>query len=107
MKAVKNNKEYRIDESQVKSYQDRGFDIQDDTGSVIAYGRGRTVPYGEHEALKKELEELRDSAGVADNKDVADILRRFAQEHDVSLGNASSVSGIVKKIKEQLPKEGE
>ncbi len=107
MKAVKDNKEYTIEESQMKFYRDRGFDIRNETGDVITYGRGKTVPYGEYEALKKELEEMKENTGAADNKDVADILRRFAQEHDVSLGNASSISGIVKKIKGQLPKEGE
>ena len=59
MKAAKGNKEYTIDESQQKAYQDQGFDILDDDGEVIAYGRGKTVPYGAYMALKKELEELR------------------------------------------------
>ena len=32
MRAVKNNKEYSIDESQKKAYQDAGFDIYDEDG---------------------------------------------------------------------------
>ena len=59
MKAVKGNREYLIDESQKKDYQDAGFDIYDDTGSQIAYGRGKTVPYGEYISLKKENEGLK------------------------------------------------
>ena len=43
MKAEKGNREYFIDESQKKLYQDRGFDIKNDEGTVIAYGRGKTV----------------------------------------------------------------
>lgn len=59
MKATKGNKEYSIDESQQRAYQDQGFDIKEDDGSVIAYGRGKMVPYGDYMALKKELEDLK------------------------------------------------
>lgn len=68
MKAVKENKVYHIDESQKKAYQDRGFDIIDGD-TVVAYGRGKTVPYdeyaklaGENVKLQKELGELRAAA---------------------------------------------
>ncbi len=54
MKAVKGNKEYSIDESQKNDYQSRGFDIKDDDGKVIAYGRGKTVPYEDYEKIKSE-----------------------------------------------------
>lgn len=63
MKAVKGNKEYNIEESQQKSYQDAGFDISDDSGKLIAYGKGKTVPYGDYMKLKEELE-----AAKAENK---------------------------------------
>ena len=56
MRAVKGNKEYTIDESQKKSYQDSGFDIIDDTGTVIAYGRGKTVPYDVYMKAVKEID---------------------------------------------------
>lgn len=59
MKAVKGNKEYTINEASQKSYQDMGFDIFDEDGEVIAYGRGKTVPYGDYMALKAENEQLR------------------------------------------------
>nr|DAZ13295.1 MAG TPA: hypothetical protein [Caudoviricetes sp.] len=66
MKAVKGNKEYTIDDAQQKFYQDSGFDIKGDSGEIIAYGRGKTVPYDEHmqvvrevERLQKELETLK------------------------------------------------
>lgn len=58
MRAVKGNKEYMIDEAQQKGYQDAGFDIIDDGGSVIAYGRGKTVPYDDHVKAVKEIERL-------------------------------------------------
>lgn len=107
MKAVKGNKEYAIEESQRKFYQDAGYDIIDDEGRIITYGRGKTVPYGEYEAVKRELEELKENHGNAEDKDVIAILRCFANEHGVDLGKSSSVSGIVKKLKEHIPKEGE
>ena len=58
MKAVKGNKVYTIDETQQKFYEESGFDILNDQGDVIAYGRGKTVPYGDFVALKGEKEEL-------------------------------------------------
>ena len=54
MKAVKGNKVYTIDEIQKKFYEESGFDILDDDGNVIAYGKGKTVPYGEYMALKRK-----------------------------------------------------
>lgn len=58
MKAVKGNKEYMIDESQQKGYQDSGFDILDDAGIVIAYGRGKTVPFSDYVKAVEEIERL-------------------------------------------------
>lgn len=62
MRAVKGNKEYTIDESQQKSYQDAGFDIVGDDGRVNAYGRGKTVPYDEYMKAVKEIEHLQNIA---------------------------------------------
>ena len=59
MKAVKANKEYTITETQRKFYQESGFDIVNDAGEIIAYGRGKNVPYGEYAALKAENEKLK------------------------------------------------
>ena len=55
MRAAKGNREYVIDESQKKHYQDAGYDIMDESGVVIAYGRGKMVSYDEHMKLKAEL----------------------------------------------------
>lgn len=64
MKALKGNKVYTIDEKQKKNYVDAGFDIQDDNGKVIAYGRGKTVPYMDHVLLKEENEKLKEENRV-------------------------------------------
>lgn len=58
MRAAKGNKEYMIDETQQKFYQDSGFDILDDAGAAIAYGRGKTIPYNEYMEAVKEIERL-------------------------------------------------
>ena len=77
MKAVKGNKVYTIDETQKKFYEESGYDILDEEGCVIAYGKGKTVPFGEfialkqrgeeleaeNETLKKQLEDLQKAAG--------------------------------------------
>lgn len=60
MKAVKGNKEYIIEESQKKSHIDAGYDVYSDSGEHIAYGRGKTVPYGDHMKAIKEIETLRE-----------------------------------------------
>ena len=60
MKAVRGNKEYIIDESQKKEYQDRGYDIIDDNGVVSAHGRGKTVPYDKYEETVRENNALKE-----------------------------------------------
>lgn len=58
MKAVKGNKEYDIADTQKSGYQAAGFDIKNDDGETIAYGKGKTVPYDEYLQLMKEKEAL-------------------------------------------------
>ena len=60
MKAVKGNKVYTIDEKQKKAYVEAGFDIKDDAGKVIAYGRGKTVPYADYAALQEANKKLQE-----------------------------------------------
>ena len=59
MRAVRGNKEYTISDSQSGIYRDSGYDIVDDENKVIAYGKGKTVPYGDYIALKQENESLK------------------------------------------------
>ncbi len=100
MRAEKGNKQYTIDETQKKFYQDSGFDIYDDEGNLIGYGRDKKVSYEEYAALKKELEKLKqDGIPKTADADVFEILTDYASEHEIDLGNTSSVSGAVKKIK--------
>ena len=40
MRAERGNKEYVIDETMVSDYQNQGYDIYDDDGKIVAYGKG-------------------------------------------------------------------
>lgn len=60
MRAVKGNKVYQIEETQKKTYLDSGYDIEDEKGNVIEYGRGKQVPYNDFLNLQKENEQLRE-----------------------------------------------
>lgn len=68
MKAVKGNREYSITEAEKTGYVNSGFDIIEN-GKVIAYGKGKTVPYEEYERLKKELEEEKSGKGKEETTD--------------------------------------
>ena len=59
MKAVKENREYTISETEKDYYNAKGFHILDDSGEVIAYGKGKTVSYDEYARVVKELEALK------------------------------------------------
>lgn len=106
MKAKKENKIYRIDtESEKKRYLNEGFDIYDDEGKVLEYSPKKKIAYGEYvklqkenNALQAELEALQVDVGGSDNADVIAILTAYAGEHEIDLGKATTVSGIVKKI---------
>lgn len=60
MRATKGNKEYIIGESQMKGYQDCGFDILDECGDMIACGRGKTVPYEDYRKAVQENARLQE-----------------------------------------------
>lgn len=102
MKAKKENKVYTITTDQEKQrYLKEGFDIFDDEGNILEHSPIKKIEYGKYAALKKELEELKQNGEAkAADPAVLEILRKYASEHGINLGNASSVSGIMKKIKE-------
>ncbi len=59
MTAEKDNKVYTIDESTKDRYVAEGYDIRDDDGKVVAYGKGKTVPYEKYQRVLQELESLK------------------------------------------------
>ena len=107
MKATKGNKVYTIDEASKNRYKAEGFDIYDDDGNLLEYGRGKMIAFEQYEAVKKELDELKASSPT-DDQDVIEILKSYANEHEIALGNTNKVTTIVKKIKEhQVAESGE
>ena len=58
MRAVKENKEYTIEESQKGFYLAQGFNIYGDDGELVEAAPGKTVSYDEYAALQAKLEEL-------------------------------------------------
>lgn len=58
MKATKGNKTYIINPQDQLHYQSMGYDITDDDGNIVAYGRGKTVPYSEYAQLKADYDRL-------------------------------------------------
>ncbi|MDO5293317.1 MAG: hypothetical protein Q4F05_11260 [bacterium] len=61
MKAIKQNKEYTITELEKQRYIDEGYDIVGDDGKLVAYGKGKTVPYEDYMVVVNELEALKAS----------------------------------------------
>ena len=59
MKAIKGNTVYDITEQEKQSYISRGFDIQDEDGNIVSYGKGKSVPFSEYEKVRSELEKLK------------------------------------------------
>lgn len=105
MTAEKGNKVYTIDESMRARYEAEGFDIKDDSGNLISNGKGKTVPYEEYQKVVNELEKLKASGLISDTADSlsemsVEELKAYAEENGIDIGNATSQSGIIKKIRE-------
>lgn len=60
MKAIKENREYTITESDITSFKNEGYDIYDDNGKLVAYGTGKTVPYEKYAKLVEQFESAND-----------------------------------------------
>ena len=58
MKAIKENKEYTVDEVSKEKYLAMGYDIVDDNGSVLERSPKSTVSYGEYAKLLEENQKL-------------------------------------------------
>lgn len=58
LRAVKLNKQLKIEAGQVKSYQDAGYDIYDGE-TLTHHGAGKTVPYAEYQAVLDEVAKLK------------------------------------------------
>ena len=71
--AVKGNREIAItNEAEENSLVKQGFDIVDGDGKLLTAGRGKTVPYEQHEKVKAENETLK-----AENKKLEKELKEL------------------------------
>lgn len=66
MKAIKNNKVYKVDDITKKSYLSQGYDIYNDDGKLLEKSLLSKVSYeqysklqSENDALKAEIEKLK------------------------------------------------
>ena len=58
MKAIRKNKVYTINETEMCYYIAQGYDILDDEGEIISYGAGKSVSYEEYRKVKDRLDLL-------------------------------------------------
>lgn len=110
-KAKKENKTYKISESQISQYSDMGYDIYED-GELYKRSPKTKVSYQEYEALLNENEKLKAEleALKADGSDEfssmsVEELKAYAEANGIDIGNATSKDGITKKIKASLKNE--
>jgi len=103
--AKKENKQYKVDETTKKTYLARGFDIYEE-GKLLEKSPISKISYAEHkkilkEAVAKALENV-GKASASDHLKGMDVeaLKNYALERGIDIGNATSVEGITKKIKE-------
>lgn len=69
MIAVKANRTYQITEQEKEARRADGYDIYDEDGKLIAFAKGKTIPYEEYLA---EVERLK-----AENKKLTDELKKL------------------------------
>lgn len=60
MVAIKENRQYTINDTDVQSFAKEGYDIYDDKGNIVAYGMGKTVSYEKYAKLMAQVESLQD-----------------------------------------------
>ena len=75
MVAIKENRQYTINDTDIQSFAKEGYDVYDDHGNIVAYGMGKSVPYekymklmGTVEALQEEIIELREKVKDLEKK---------------------------------------
>ena len=68
MKALKGNRVYTITEADQKAFINEGFDILDDNGKTIAYGKGKTVSYETYAKLKEQCKELQNTVDALEDE---------------------------------------
>ena len=100
MKAVKNNKVYTITEADKASFVAQGYDIIDDIGNVISYGKGKSVDYNTYKNLEKKCDALElENEMLKLNSMTVEQLKSYAENKEINLGDATTKDAILQKIK--------
>ena len=108
LEARKENKVYKIDETQKKRYLNEGFDIYDENGEIVEHTPKKMIKYSEHLKQMKEVVTEKDAQIVAlmeekkevEVNDVTALLKDYAEKKAVDLGSATTAKGILDKILE-------
>lgn len=106
LEARKENKVYKIDETQKKRYLNEGFDIYDENGVIVEHTPKKVIKYSEHlkklEAVVAEKDAqiiaLMEAKNEVEVNDVTVLLKDYADKKGVDLGSASTAKGILDKI---------
>lgn len=70
MKAVKDNKIYKVNEVSKSVYLSQGFDIVDDNGNIVESSKAKTVLYDDYEKLLVENKKLKSENAKLKKADV-------------------------------------
>lgn len=101
MEARKENKVYKINEQQKKTYLQQGFDIYDEDGNVIEHTPLKKIKYSDHLKIVNELKEKIDSAQKDTQiTNVFELLKAYASEKGIDIGQVTSATGALTKILE-------
>ena len=92
LEARKENKVYKIDETLKARYLKEGYDIYED-GVIVEHTPKKLIKYSDH---LKALEEAKKTS-VAN---VTELLTKYAETKNISLGSATTATGILNKILE-------
>ena len=75
MIAIKENREFTITEADVSSFTAEGYDVYDDSGNLVAYGKGKTVTFDKYMKLVEANEKLQE-----DIIDLKEKLKKFEKK---------------------------
>jgi len=103
LEARKENKVYKIDETQKKRYLNEGFDIYDENGVIVEHTPKKVIKYSEHLKKLEAVVAEKDAQIIAlatekEVNDVTELLKDYAVKKGVDLGSASTAKGILDKI---------
>ena len=89
--AVKGNREIAVaNETEEKALVKQGYDIVDGDGKLLTAGRGKTIPYEQHEGVKAENDKLK-----AEND-------KLKAENETLVENNKKLEAKIKELEKEL-----